>query len=80
MPCFTLNGHMMCTLGGHKSHVNLILVGPPDGFTDPAGLLEGAGKGGRHLKLRSLDDLPRTAVRAWLRVAADYARSKDKKT
>ena len=80
MPCFTLHGNMMCTLGSHKSHVNLILVGPPEGFADPAGLLEGTGKGGRHLKLRSLDDLPRTAVRTWLRTAADYARSKDKMT
>jgi hypothetical protein len=50
---------MMGSLGAHKSHVNLILVGPPGGFPDPAGRLEGKGKGGRHLKLRSLDELPK---------------------
>jgi hypothetical protein len=77
MPCFTLAGNMMCMLGGHKSHVNLVLVGPPAGFDDPAGRLEGAGKGGRHLKLASLEDLPRASVRKWLRAAAEYARSKE---
>lgn len=79
MPCFTLHGNMMCTLGGYKSHVNLILVGPPGSFPDPDGRLEGVGKGGRHLKLTSIDELPRASVRKWLRVAADYARSKQAK-
>ena len=78
MPCFTLAGSMMCMLGGHKSHVNLVLVGPPTGFDDPEGRLEGNGKGGRHLKLTSLDELPRAAVRNWLRAAAKYAKSKAK--
>ena len=66
----TIDGKMMCALGAHKSHVNLILVGPPGGFPDPAGRLEGKGKGGRHLKLRSLDELPKESVRKWLRIAA----------
>jgi hypothetical protein len=70
MPFFTIDGKMMCALGAHKSHVNLILVGPPGGFPDPAGRLEGKGKGGRHLKLRSLDELPKESVRKWLRIAA----------
>jgi hypothetical protein len=78
MPCFTLAGNMMCMLGGHKAHVNLVLVGPPAGFDDPAGRLAGAGKGGRHLKLTRLDDLPRASVRRWLRAAAAYARAKEK--
>ena len=70
MPFFTLEGKMMCALGAHKSHVNLILVGPPGGFPDPQGRLEGKGKGGRHLKLRSLGELPEESVRKWLRIAA----------
>ncbi len=78
MPCFTLAGNMVCMLGGHKSHVNLVLVGPPDGFDDPAGRLAGGGKGGRHLKLARLEELPRASVRKWLRAAAAYARSKEK--
>ena len=77
MPCYTLNGKMMCMLGGHRSHVNLVLVGPVDAFADPEGRLEGGGRGGRHLKLESLGDLPRASVREWLKVAAQHARAKE---
>jgi hypothetical protein len=78
MPCFTVAGHMMCMLGGHQAHVNLVLVGPNGTFADPQGLLAGDGKGGRHLKLRSLDEIPRTQVVRWIRAATAYARSKAK--
>jgi len=74
MPFFSINGTMMCALGGHKAHVNLVLSGPATAFADPDGRLEGAGKTGRHLKLRTLDELPRAAVRGWLRTAAKLAR------
>jgi hypothetical protein len=74
MPVYTVGGAMMCALGGHKSHVNLILAGAPGSFDDPKGLLVGSGKTGRHLKLRTIDELPRAAVRGWLRAAADHAR------
>ncbi len=76
MPVYTLNGAMMCALAGHKSHVNFVLSGPPGAFPDPEGLLSGEGKTGRHLKLTSLDQLPRDAVRDWLRKAAEVARLK----
>lgn len=74
MPFYELGGAMMCALGGHKSHVNLILPGPFGTYADPKGLLEGESKLGRHLKLRSLDELPRAEVRRWLRTAAALAR------
>jgi hypothetical protein len=73
MPMYTLDGVMMCALGAHKAHVNLILAGPPGTFADPDGLLEGDGKTGKHLKLRALADVPRAAVRAWLKTAAKTA-------
>lgn len=76
MPFYTLRGEMMCALAAHKSHVNLILAGPPGTFADPEGLLEGGGKTGKHLKVRALTELPRAAVRAWLRTAASTARAK----
>jgi hypothetical protein len=76
MPFYTVDGEMMCALAGFKSHVNLILAGPPDAFADPDALLQGEGKTGRHLKLRSLDELPREAVRSWLRTASQLARKK----
>jgi hypothetical protein len=74
MPFFTRDGEMMCALAAFKSHVNLILPGPPGTYADPDGRLMGDGKTGRHLKLRSLDELPRTAVRGWLKTAAARAK------
>jgi hypothetical protein len=74
MPFYTLGGGMMCALTSHRAHVNLVLSGPADGFADPDGRLEGASKAGRHLKLRTIDELPRAAVLRWLRSAASFAR------
>ena len=74
MPFYTLNGTMMCALGAHRAHVNLVLPGPPGTYSDPEGRLSGEGKTGRHLKLAALADLPRESVRRWLRTAAERAR------
>ena len=74
MPFYTLGGTMMCALGGHKAHANLILPGPPGTYADPDGLLEGEGKTGKHLKLTSVDQIPRGAVKGWLRTAAALAK------
>jgi hypothetical protein len=76
MPFYTIGGAMFCALGGHKSHVNLILSGPPGSFDDPDKRLSGGGKTGRHLKLRTADEIPAKAVRGWLRTAADLVRKK----
>jgi hypothetical protein len=76
MPSYSIGHSMVCTLAGHKSHVNLVLAGPPGTFADPDGLLQGDGKTGRHLKLRTLDELPTEAVRGWLRAAVQVARKK----
>jgi hypothetical protein len=78
MPFYSVGPAMMCALGGFKTHVNLVLAGPPEAFADPDGLLEGDGKTGRRLKLRTLEDLPRSAVRVWLRAAASFATKKAK--
>jgi hypothetical protein len=75
MPFYMIGGNTVCALAGFKSHVNLILPGPPGTFDDPDGRLEGEGKTGKHLKLRTLDELPRAAVRRWLQTAADRARA-----
>lgn len=74
MPFYTLDGTMVCAIASHKAHVNLILAGSPDAFDDPDGLLEGDGKTGRHLKVRSLEELPTARVKRWLRTAASVAR------
>jgi len=74
MPFFLIDGEMMCAFGAHQSHVNLILPGPPGTYADPEGRLTGEGKTGRHLKLLRLEELPRNAVRGWLRTAARRVR------
>ena len=76
MPAYSINGAMMCLLAGHKAHVNLVLSGPPGTYADPEGRLSAEDKNGRHLKLTSLEELPRSAVRGWLRAAAAAARKK----
>jgi hypothetical protein len=75
MPFYEVNGNIVCALAGFKGHVNLILPGAPGVLADPDGRLEGEGKTGQHLKLRSLDELPREAVRGWLRATASRARA-----
>jgi hypothetical protein len=75
MPFYGIGDGMMCAIGAHKSHVNLILSGPPGTFEDPDNRLAGDGKTGRHLKVARLDDLPYDDVRRWLRTAADRARA-----
>jgi hypothetical protein len=74
MPNFSIGKSMVCALAGFKSHVNLIVAGPPEIFDDPEGRLEGDAKGGRHMKLRALEDVPHDAVRRWVRAAAKNAR------
>ena len=75
MPCYSIGDTMMCLLGGHKAHVNLVLSGPPGTYADPRGLLSGDGKTGRHLKITSLAEMPVADVKRWLRAAAEHARS-----
>lgn len=78
MPFFEIDGTMFVALGAHKAHVNLILAGPPRAFDDPDGRLTGEATMGRHLKLRSIADLPRREVKGWLATAARLARKRRK--
>jgi hypothetical protein len=75
MPFYEIAGNTVCAIGAFKQHVNLILPGPPGTYSDPDGRLEGDGKTGKHLKLRSADELAPAAVRGWLKTAAARARA-----
>jgi hypothetical protein len=75
MPCFTIGDRTVASIGVHKAHVNLVLWGPEGTYVDPGGLLSREGKVGAHLRLTSADGIPRAAVRAWLRTAAQRARA-----
>ncbi len=73
MPFFMIGDAMMCALGGHRVHVNLILPGPPGTYADPNGLLQSDGKSGRRLQLVRGASVPRAQVRRWLRTAVARA-------
>jgi hypothetical protein len=75
MPNYSIGKSMVCALAGFRSHVNLIVAGPPEIFDDPGGLLDGDAKTGRHMKLRTIDELPRDAVRGWVHAAAQNTRA-----
>jgi hypothetical protein len=79
MPFYSVGPNMMCAVAAFKAHVNLILPGPPGTYADPDGLLEGDGKTGKHLKLRAPDELPRAAIRGWLKTAALRARTESRR-
>ncbi len=76
MPFFSIGREMMCALGAFKEHVNLVLPGPSWTYADPGGRLEGESVHGRHIKLRTLEELPRADVRRWVRAAAERARER----
>lgn len=76
MPQWTIDGKMFTAIGVHKAHVNLILWGPPNAYKDPNGRLTGESKMGRHLKITTLDELPRNEVKAWLETCAHLVRTK----
>ena len=75
MPSYSYGKQMVCAINAHKAHLNLILAGPPETFTDPKGLLEGEGTTGRRLRLEPGDTIPVASVKGWLRAAAERARS-----
>jgi hypothetical protein len=59
---------LVFTVAPHASHVTLGVAGGA-GLPDPDGLLEGAGKVHRHVKLRSVADVDRPQLRALMESA-----------
>jgi hypothetical protein len=53
----------ICLIVVYRDHVNLMFPRGVD-LKDPKGLLEGAGKAMRHVKMLSVDDVDRPGVRA----------------
>ena len=65
MPCYFHNS-MVSGIMSCKAHVNLQLIKGAR-LTDPRHLLEGTGKGIRHLKLRTPAEIPVAQVKRWIR-------------
>ena len=66
-PCYEHNG-LLCSIGPARAYARLQFF-PGASLADPAGLLEGTGKGMRHVKVRSADSIPSAALRALVREA-----------
>jgi hypothetical protein len=75
MPFYMVTGANLCVLAAHKAHVAITFFAPPEVFEDPEHLLEGTGKTGRHLKIRTPADLRTDQIRGWILHAAHHARS-----
>ena len=65
MPCYFHDG-MVCGIMPCKAHVSLQLIKGAR-LTDPRHLLEGTGKGMRHLKLHTPAEIPVAQVKRWIR-------------
>ena len=59
---------LVFVVSAHRDHVTLGLAGGA-ALPDPAGLMQGAGKVHRHVKLRGAEDLARPELRALLTAA-----------
>jgi len=68
-PCYIGIGKV-CSIMAFTAHVNLAFFRGAE-LTDPDGLLEGTGKGMRHFKVRSPQDIRTKAVAALLKAAAN---------
>jgi hypothetical protein len=68
MPTFESNGPM-CYFSAGKNHVTFGFLRGTS-LADPAKLLEGTGKSLRHVKLRSLEDLRKPALKKLIQAAA----------
>lgn len=63
-----------CGVFAYTAHVSLEF-GQGAAMSDPAGVLEGAGKGRRHIKFRTLQDLRRGDLAAYLEQAKRLSES-----
>lgn len=71
-PWWTLNG-FLCAVYVAGDHVNLAFSRGIE-LSDPNGLLEGTGKGMRHIKVRDLSDVKKTKFTALIRQAVTLNR------
>jgi hypothetical protein len=69
VPIYVQNGKMVCALAAFKEHVAINFFAPPDVLVDPKGKLEGAGKGSRALKVRTVEDIENESILRWLKAA-----------
>lgn len=67
------DGAELCGIGPLKNYCNFYLTHGAH-LADPEGLLEGTGKGMRHVKVRALDDLPIAGIKRLIRADKQFVR------
>lgn len=67
-PCYVGTARV-CSIMAFKDHVNLAFFRGTE-LADPEGLLEGTGKGMRHVKVRIVQDIPKKSLTALVSEAA----------
>lgn len=74
VPFYAKDGKNVCALASFKDHVGINFFATPEVLVDPAGKLEGSGKGNRMLKVRTAEDIDNAAIRRWLKAAVAAGR------
>lgn len=70
---YRLDGAMFCHIVANRDDVN-IGFNRGASLDDPDGLLRGTGKGMRHYKMKRVEDVRVTRIRAWVREGLRLAR------
>ena len=65
---YSMNGTYVCGIGNYPRWISVYFFGGAD-LDDPDGILEGTGKGMRHVKLREPKDAERPALKRMIRRA-----------
>ncbi|MSQ29066.1 MAG: DUF1801 domain-containing protein [Dehalococcoidia bacterium] len=63
------NGKNITSMAAFKKHVSVNFFAPLEVLVDPAGRLEGEGKGSRALKVRTRADIDSATITRWLKAA-----------
>src|ERR1700733_9716973 len=75
-PCYTVNGQMVALIGDYKKHVNLYFF---QGAKLSSDLLEGTGKGMRHIRITKVSEINSLEFSRLLKEAAKNANKKELK-
>lgn len=73
MPVYTLRG-LLCYVRFQSTYLSLGFYEAGTSLTDPDGILEGTGKGMRHVKVRGPKDVRADLFARWVLEAVDYDR------
>ncbi len=74
MPVFEQDG-LVCYIGSASEHVRFGFYRGAE-LADPDAILEGTGKGGKHVKIRTRGDVPKSSLISLVKAAVELNRSR----